>query len=190
MDDDVISAMKKWPNVPAAYGWLRLDRRGQWFLVKRDAPDFNESLNADGAGSIVRNERMLEYIARNYASDEMGRWFFQNGPQRCYADLDLAPWILRIELQNEHLHWLTHTGAWATQTLSVASDESGHVYIETELGLGVIDDRQLARLSSLLVQTSDQLWLNLPKGQPVLVQPVKLAQLEQQYKFIKRPRSS
>ena len=35
MDDIVKQAMAKWPNVPACYGWLALDARGQWWL--RDA---------------------------------------------------------------------------------------------------------------------------------------------------------
>ena len=25
-------AMAKWPNVPVAYGWLNLDRRGRWSI--------------------------------------------------------------------------------------------------------------------------------------------------------------
>ncbi|MBP7581842.1 MAG: DUF2946 family protein, partial [Vogesella sp.] len=32
MDALVLAAMDKWPNVPAVYGWLRLDARGQWWL--------------------------------------------------------------------------------------------------------------------------------------------------------------
>ena len=32
MDDSVIRAMTRWPNVPAVYGWLGLDRRGCWRL--------------------------------------------------------------------------------------------------------------------------------------------------------------
>ena len=32
MDDIVKQAMAKWPEVPNVYGWLALDRRGQWRL--------------------------------------------------------------------------------------------------------------------------------------------------------------
>ena len=32
MDDLVKAALKKWPNVPHAYGWLGLDTRGDWYL--------------------------------------------------------------------------------------------------------------------------------------------------------------
>src|SRR3990170_3644456 len=37
IDDIVIRAMAKWPNVPVVYGWLALDRRGQW-SIKGAAP--------------------------------------------------------------------------------------------------------------------------------------------------------
>ena len=30
MDEIVVRGMAKWPNVPAVYGWLSLDRRGDW----------------------------------------------------------------------------------------------------------------------------------------------------------------
>ena len=32
MDDMVLAALKKWPNVPACRGWLGLDARGQWWM--------------------------------------------------------------------------------------------------------------------------------------------------------------
>ena len=35
MEDIVLQAMAKWPNVPDCYGWLGLDARGHWHL--RDA---------------------------------------------------------------------------------------------------------------------------------------------------------
>ena len=32
MDDLVLQAMAKWPNVPDCYGWLGLDARGDWYM--------------------------------------------------------------------------------------------------------------------------------------------------------------
>jgi len=32
MDPIVARAMARWPNVPAVYGWLALDRRGNWLI--------------------------------------------------------------------------------------------------------------------------------------------------------------
>ena len=190
MDEDVIAAMAKWPNVPPAWGWLRLDRRGQWFLVKRDADDFNET--RDGLGSIVRNERMIDYIGRNYEGDSQGRWFFQNGPQRAYADLELAPWVLRIDITPERLHWLTHTGIFAHQTLAAATDTAGNFYVLTELGLGLVDDRQLARLESLLTTQANQLVLRLPtkngdENETLAVQTFD--DVARQFNYVLRPRS-
>ena len=50
MDEAVHRALAKWPNVPACYGWLALDRRGRWRM--RD-----EHAQAHGLlGDIVRNE--------------------------------------------------------------------------------------------------------------------------------------
>ena len=30
MDEMVARSLAKWPNVPAVFGWLELDRRGNW----------------------------------------------------------------------------------------------------------------------------------------------------------------
>ena len=67
MDEIVRAALKKWPNVPACYGWLALDARGDWYL--RD-----ERVQAAGAfpavkGSRVDHAKLREFIHRNYAAD-------------------------------------------------------------------------------------------------------------------------
>ncbi|MFJ2993864.1 DUF2946 family protein [Pandoraea sp. NPDC087047] len=90
MDEIVRQAMAKWPNVPHCYGWLALDRRGQWRM--RD-----ESTQAAGtAGDPIRHAALIAFIARNYASDAAGRWYFQNGPQRVYVSLAYAPFVVRL----------------------------------------------------------------------------------------------
>ncbi|VVD81466.1 DUF2946 family protein [Pandoraea anhela] len=90
MDEIVRQAMAKWPNVPHCYGWLALDRRGQWRM--RD-----EQVQAEGtAGDPIRHDALIAFIARNYASDEAGRWYFQNGPQRVYVSLAYAPLVVRL----------------------------------------------------------------------------------------------
>ena len=60
MDEVVARSLAKWPNVPAVYGWLELDRRGNW-LIK---------------GSRIGNAALREFIARNYDADEHGRLYF------------------------------------------------------------------------------------------------------------------
>ena len=95
MDAIVEAALKKWPNVPHCYGWLALDARGDWYM--RD-----ERCQAAGPfpqvkGSRVTHEKLREFIARNYAADARGAWFFQNGPQRVYLQLEAAPWVWRVD---------------------------------------------------------------------------------------------
>src|SRR5918996_1793270 len=81
MDEIVVRSLAKWPNVPAVYGWLSLDRRGNW-LIK---------------GERIGNAALREFIARNYEADEQGRWFFQNGPQRVYVKLAYTPLVVRYD---------------------------------------------------------------------------------------------
>jgi hypothetical protein len=50
MDEVVRAALKKWPNVPACYGWLALDARGDWYM--RD-----DRIQAAGAFPAVKGSR-------------------------------------------------------------------------------------------------------------------------------------
>jgi hypothetical protein len=126
MDEIVIRAIAKWPNVPAVYGWLSLDRRGNWAIK----------------GERIRNPLIAEFIARNYAHDERGRWFFQNGPQRVFVRLACTPLVYRTRTA-DGLAFSTHTGEHAKQVLQAWIDEQGQLFIETELGAGVLHDQDL-----------------------------------------------
>ena len=90
MDDIVKAALKKWPNVPACRGWLALDARGDWYM--RD-----DRVQAAGPfprikGSRIEHDKLIEFIERNYDRDDASAaWFFQNGPQRVYVELEAAP---------------------------------------------------------------------------------------------------
>ncbi|MET0518246.1 MAG: DUF2946 family protein [Burkholderiaceae bacterium] len=139
MDEIVKAALKKWPNVPHCYGWLALDARGDWYM--RD-----ERIQAAGAfpqlkGSRINHEKLREFIERNYAADESGCWFFQNGPQRVYVELEAAPWVWRVD---EQLQLRSHTGL-ATTAQACWLDERDRLFLGTPLGLG-------------LVHTVDMLW--------------------------------
>jgi hypothetical protein len=129
MDPAVRSSLSKWPNVPAAYGWLRLDRRGDWLLKLPAAPRFER----------IANAALRDFICRNYEADERGRWFFQNGPQRVYVSLDYAPLVLHYE--GEAL--VDHCGRPA-QARATYADEEGSVLIQVERAIGLLDDRDLA----------------------------------------------
>jgi hypothetical protein len=90
MDDIVRQALAKWPDVPACYGWLLLDRRGNWRM--RDEAVQREQ----GLGTPIRHAALNAFIVRNYDVDESGQWYFQNGPQRVYVELEYAPWVVRL----------------------------------------------------------------------------------------------
>ena len=124
MDEMVVRSLAKWPNVPAVYGWLDLDRRGNW-LIK---------------GERIGNVALREFIARNYAADAHGCWFFQNGPQRVYVRLAYTPFVVHYE--GERL--VDHCGLEFPGTGAFLDDESS-VLIEGERGIALLDDRDLER---------------------------------------------
>ena len=136
MDDIVRQAMSKWPHVPACVGWLGLDSRGQWYM--RD--DRAQALGAfqsgmPGAkGSVLRHEKLIDFIQRNYEADDQGRWYFQNGPQRVFVELEAAPWIWRLGADHRPM---AHNGEHTT-VLACLTDEQGRVYLHTPLGLGLV----------------------------------------------------
>jgi hypothetical protein len=128
MDELVLRGMAKWPNVPAVYGWLALDRRGQW-LIK---------------GERVSNPVISDFIARNYERDSEGRWFFQNGPQRVFVSLEYTPFVFHAARgPGTPLLLVAHTGAEARAARGAWVDENGAVLLDTDVGLGVLDDRDL-----------------------------------------------
>jgi hypothetical protein len=144
MDELVRQAMARWPNVPAVHGWLRLDRRGNWLLVDRGRPGFEEAV--DGAGSPITNPQIVQFITRNYTHDEAGRWYWQNGPQRVFVDLDGAPLVLRVLGEPPRQRLVAHTGAPVERLERVLLDADGHLLVQTDLGPGAIDDRDLGAL--------------------------------------------
>jgi hypothetical protein len=134
MDAIVEAALKKWPNVPHCYGWLALDARGDWYM--RD-----DRIQAAGPfprikGSRIDHEKLREFIDRNYASDDAGAWFFQNGPQRVYVQLEAAPWVWRIQ-RGDAPEVTSHTGRAAAASEAFV-DEAGRVFLATDIGLGLV----------------------------------------------------
>lgn len=132
-----LSAIAKWPNVPACYDWLSLDRRGDWRLQ----------------GERVTHRGLIEFMNRQYGSDASGRWFVQNGPQRVFVALAGTPWILRRDGDA----FVSHTGQPADTVKAIYLDEGGSIVLETDLGIGLLDDRELA---AFLAECRD------PDGQP------------------------
>jgi hypothetical protein len=192
MDELVLRGMAKWPNVPAVYGWLSLDRRGQW-LIK---------------GERISNPLVTEFIGRNYARDERGCWFFQNGPQRVFVVLDFAPFVYRVvSPEGSPLALETHNGKPVSAVAGAWIDEKGAALLETEHGMGVVHDRDLDRLlphltdaagAALAEDALDELmdrvqqgreaplWLRF-RGAGVRVLPIQSETVSQRFGFCARP---
>lgn len=141
MDEVVRQAMVKWPNVPHCFGWLLLDARGNWRMRDADAQQHHLP------GTRISHTALTGFINRNYGCDEIGRWFFQNGPQRVYVDLELTPYIVRTDpdvgllLHTSETHHPTR--AWLT--------ESGQLLLVSEGSaskLAALDDRDGAAIFS------------------------------------------
>ena len=142
MDDIVRQAMAKWPHVPDCFGWLGLDSRGQWFMRDervQQAGTF-QSGQAGSKGSVLKHEKLTEFIHRNYDHDEQGRWFFQNGPQRVFVELACSPWVWRIEPSGTVT---SHNGQRPKDVVGTLVDELGRLYLFTDLGLGLVHSQDM-----------------------------------------------
>jgi hypothetical protein len=131
-----LSAVAKWPNVPACYDWLSLDRRGDWRLQ----------------GERVTHRGLINFINRQYGCDESGCWFLQNGPQRVFVELAYTPWVFRRDGES----FVSHTGEAAGEIKAIYLDEEGSILLETSLGIGLLNDRDLAQFLAECRDGNDQ----------------------------------
>lgn len=127
MEDWVFRAMARWPDVPALFGWLALDRRGRWRIK----------------GELIQRPQVIDTINANYAADADGRWFFQNGPQRGYVALAYTPLVLQFDTDGRL--W-THTGLPVTSPEAAYMDEDGAITLVSEHGPGVVRDDDLPQM--------------------------------------------
>lgn len=195
MDEIVKKAMQKWPNVPNVFGWLRLDRRGNWLLQVR--PDSFERIG---------NTALVEFIGRNYERDASGRWYFQNGPQRVFVGLDYTPHVYRLgeSTGDGERRWVTHAGWPAGRPRELLFDEDDNVVLVTELGPGLVEDRDLSALMDGLSENGREVDLEelLPRlraavgkpltglrlfNEPVSVAAISSSALGQRFEFIAEP---
>jgi hypothetical protein len=144
MDDIVRQAMAKWPNVPHCFGWLALDDRGNWYM-RDDRVQAAGSFPA-AKGSLLRHEKLIDFIQRNYEHDVAGRWYFQNGPQRVYVELQATPWIWRVSADGSIA---SHAGQ-AAQATRCLLDEEGRVYLEADLGIGLVHTQDMVQASEVI----------------------------------------
>jgi DUF2946 family protein len=129
VDEIVLRAQAKWPDVRDVYGWLALDRRGQW-LLRNPARQGVEPIG---------NAALREFIARNYSCDSRGRWFFQNGPQRVFVRLAYTPLIVRTR----EASFVDQCGR-VFESAGVMLDNEGSVLLVGGGRVALLDDRDLA----------------------------------------------
>ena len=174
MDDIVKAALKKWPNVPDCYGWLALDARGDWYM--RD-----DRIQAAGPfpqvkGSRIVHDKLKEFIHRNYEHDDRGAWFFQNGPQRVYLQLEAAPLVIGVRRRQEGGYEVSdHTGRAVEQVEASWVDEQGRLFLASERGLGVVYSMDMDAAASAI---EEGLW------DP---QEIQFAELPVRYGFLLNP---
>ncbi len=178
-----LSAIAKWPNVPACYGWLSLDRRGDWRLQ----------------GERITHSGLIAFINRQYGCDDSGCWFLQNGPQRVFVALAYTPWIFRREGET----FVSHTGEPAGEIKAIYLDGEGSILLETSLGIGLLDDRDLPTFLDQCRQdtnaaVNEENWLKMMSGETIAkitwnslpVQIVQHANIASRFSFNPSPRPS
>ena len=174
MDDMVKRAMVKWPNVPHCYGWLGLDTRGNWFMRDDHAQSLGSfTCGLQGAkGSLLKHEKLISFIQRNYHNDDDGRWYFQNGPQRVYVELASTPWIWRVDAD---FRVTSHCGQ-SVEIVTAHTDENGWLYLNTSLGFGLVHSQDVEYSANAI---EAEVW--------ELVPPINHKELEAVYKFLRSP---
>lgn len=185
MADRVARGMAKWPDVPAVYNWLQLDRRGCWRMK----------------GAEITHPRLLGFINQHYYAADDGSYYFQNGPQQVFVELALTPYV--FSLPGKRLVTQNNLSV-ASVTAAYLSDQ-GDLYLQTDVGPGLVDDRYLAQVEEWFVAdgdrdtalatllsgnysentrlVSDSLKIDLP------LQPITEAALPGKLKFIARPQA-
>ncbi len=189
MDELVKQALAKWPNVPHCYGWLGLDARGHWRM--RDQQAQQQQL----PGDKIAHAALLGFINRNYDHDDRGCWFFQNGPQRVYVNLEATPYIARSDPQHG---FVLQTGAPLEQIEQVYWCDNGMLILRQGDVVAQVDDRDMAqvlpalRLDGLAASDDDLLaWLEngqgnlmlLHDGKEIAVQPLAYASVPLTFGF-------
>jgi len=198
MDAIVEQALAKWPNVPHCYGWLTLDARGNWRMR-------NEHAQAhDLPGDKITQPALRNFINRNYSCDEQGRWYFQNGPQRVYVDLEVAPYIAHTE---PVYGFALQTGLNFSKIDAVWLSDQGRIFLQGDGKFALLDDRDLAQcVEDLLLDDESvadeelMVWLEQQgasgalslkyENKKIPVNYIEEDTISEQFKFIRSPRVS
>lgn len=195
MDELVKQALAKWPNVPHCYGWLGLDARGHWRM--RDQQAQQRQL----PGDKIAHDALLGFINRNYDHDARGCWFFQNGPQRVYLNLEATPYIARSDPRHG---FVVQTGAPLAAIEAAYLCDNGALILRQDEVVAQVDDRDMAQVLPALrldgQAVSDEAllaWLEggqgsltlLHNGKAIAVQPLRYDAVPQTFGFQRAPQA-
>ena len=106
---------------------------------------------AQAKGSKLAHTQLIAFIERNYACDPFGRWYFQNGPQRVFVELQSVPFVWRVLDSG----LLTSAQGDILDLMECLVDENGRLYALTAKGLGLIHSMDTWHAAKAL---EDKLW--------------------------------
>ena len=147
----------------------------------------------------MNNPALVGFINRNYGHDERGNWYFQNGPQRVYVNLEATPFIARTDPQQG---LVLQTGQALTDIERVFLSDAGAVLFQAGDSVAQLDDRDVAQVLSKLEldgqAASDEAvmaWLESGAGKLTLpwngkrfdVERIEAADLPQRFNFNQLP---
>jgi hypothetical protein len=131
---------------------------------------------------MLQHAKLIDFIGRNYAATDAGCWYFQNGPQRVFVELERTPWIWRISPDGSVR---SHCGNPATVAAAYV-DEEGYAYLQTDVGFGLVHTQDVALAAQAIeagVWTLQQgLHGALPKQFHYVTSPQALARAAQPQK--------
>lgn len=198
MDEIVAQALTKWPNVPHCYGWLALDARGNWRMRNDHAQTHKLP------GDRITHPALIGFINRNYTHDAQGRWYFQNGPQRVYVELEVTPYVAHTE---PGAGFVVQTGAQLLHIEHGWLSEQGRLFLQGDEKIALLDDRDMAQcLAELQLDeqpvTDEQLMLWLEQrgssgelslrsgSKKIVLSCILEAAIGKQFNFIRTPQAS
>ena len=106
---------------------------------------------AQAKGSKLAHTQLIAFIERNYTCDLYGRWYFQNGPQRVFVELQSVPFVWRVLDSG----LLTSAQGDILDLMECLVDENGRLYALTAKGLGLIHSMDIWHAAKAL---EDKQW--------------------------------
>lgn len=93
-------------------------------------------------GDRIANPALLGFINRNYTCDGQGQWYFQNGPQRVYVNLEATPYIASTDPARG---FVLHTGESLVDIDDIWLTDAGHLVLQNGEKIAQLDDRDMAQ---------------------------------------------